>query len=236
MPLQDHFHPPLSLRRPWTSFHNSWATSMSADVNRQLPDGYFAVANVQFGIEIDVTTIEKRKKFETGGYREEWRPPATVMTVPLGFITDVVEVQVFGGVDGPRLAGAIELVSPSNKDRPAEREAFVAKCASYLHQGVGLVIVDVVTTRRANLHEALLVSLGSSADRAAAAANLYATAYHPVQHGIETSLDIWQEALALSEPLPTLSLCLRGGPCLRIYLESTYERTRQEQRIGINGV
>ena len=235
MPLQDHFHPPLSLRRPWTSFHNSWATYISADVNRRLPEGYFAVANVQFGIEIDVATFNEHSGGPgVGDTQGEWAPSAPALTVPLGVITDVVEVQVFGGVDGPTLAGAIELVSPSNKNRPAEREAFVAKCASYLHQGVGLVMVDNVTTRRANLHEALLVCLGASTE-IALTENLYATAYHPVQHGDETSVDVWQEALTLGEPLPTLSLWLRGGPCIKIELEATYERTRQEQRISVNG-
>ena len=53
------------------------------------------------------------------------------------------------------LAAAIELVSPSNRDRPEARRAFVAKCASYLQRGAGLVIVDVVTDRLANLHEEL---------------------------------------------------------------------------------
>jgi hypothetical protein len=235
MPLQDHFHPPLSLRRPWTSFHNSWATYISADVNRRLPEGYFAVANVQFGIEIDVATFDEHNGSPSaGGAQGEWAPSAPALTMPLGVIKDVIEVQVFGGVDGPTLAGAIELVSPSNKDRPAEREAFVAKCAAYLHQGVGLVMVDMVTTRRANLHEALLVRLGAAA-KLALAANLYATAYHPVQHGDTTSVDIWQETLTLGEPLPTLSLWLRGGPCLPIELEAIYERTRQEQRISANG-
>jgi hypothetical protein len=56
-------------------------------------------------------------------------------------LTDLVEVQVFSDSEGPTPVGAIELVSPSNKDRPAERDAFVSKCASYLQQGVGLVIV-----------------------------------------------------------------------------------------------
>lgn len=37
MPLLDHIHPPLSLRRHWHSFHNAWATYLSADINRRLP-------------------------------------------------------------------------------------------------------------------------------------------------------------------------------------------------------
>ena len=49
---------------------------------------------------------------------------------------------------GARLVAAIELVSPANKDRAAHRRAF-ATCASHLCQGVGLVIVDIVTSWQA---------------------------------------------------------------------------------------
>ena len=48
MVLQDHFHPPLSLRRHWHSFHNAWATYIASDLNSKLPEGYFAEINVQF--------------------------------------------------------------------------------------------------------------------------------------------------------------------------------------------
>ena len=44
---------------------------------------------------------------------------------------------------GPTLVGAIELVSPSNKARPAARRAFAMKCLNYLNAGIGLIIVDV---------------------------------------------------------------------------------------------
>ncbi len=60
MPLLDHFRPPLVLRRHWHAFHNAWATYIASDLNRLLPDGYFAEPNVQFGIEIDVATFEER--------------------------------------------------------------------------------------------------------------------------------------------------------------------------------
>ena len=59
MALQDHFRPPLSVRRHWHAFHNAWATYISSDLNQRLPEGYFAEANVQFGIEIDVATFEE---------------------------------------------------------------------------------------------------------------------------------------------------------------------------------
>src|SRR2546423_13564027 len=61
MALRDHFRPPLSVRRHWHAFHNAWATYISSDLNRLLPEGYFAEANVQFGIEIDVATFEEEQ-------------------------------------------------------------------------------------------------------------------------------------------------------------------------------
>jgi hypothetical protein len=61
-------------------------------------------------------------------------------TVPVLLATDTVEVTVFSSAAGPTLVGAIELVSPANKDRPSQRRAFVSKCETYLQQGIGLVI------------------------------------------------------------------------------------------------
>jgi hypothetical protein len=152
MPLHDHFRPPLSTRRHWHSFYNSWATYLSADLNRRLPPGYFAEANVQFGVEIDAATFEEADASRAGG----WNPPAPTLSVPFALATDVVEVTVFRDQGGPTPAGAIELVSPSNKGRAAAREAFVGKCVNYLNRAVGLVVVDVVTERRANLHDEIL--------------------------------------------------------------------------------
>lgn len=45
MPLLDHFHPPLSERRKWHSFHHAWATVIAFDLNRRLPPAYFADPN-----------------------------------------------------------------------------------------------------------------------------------------------------------------------------------------------
>jgi hypothetical protein len=77
-------------------------------------------------------------------------------------MTDVVEFLIFDQEAGPTLAGAIELVSPANKDRPAHRDAFVSKCSAFVQQGIRLMIVDVVTDRSADLHAELLARLQSS--------------------------------------------------------------------------
>src|SRR6266480_6937368 len=72
-----------------------------------------------------------------------YAPPVPDGTMPAPF-PDTFEVRVFSTTAGLTLVAVIELVSPGNKDRPAERRAFAAKCASYLAQGVSLIVVDIV--------------------------------------------------------------------------------------------
>ncbi len=226
MPLLDHFRPPLSERRHWHSFHNSWATYISSQLNALLPEGYFAEANVQYGVEIDVAAFE-----EPGANTpsNSWTPPAPLASVPLELSGAVVEVGIFSRSGGPQLAGAVELVSPANKDRAAHRDALVSKCATYLHAGVGVVLVDVVTERSADFHRELLLRLGVAEPGMGAA--LFGSAYRPVERDGATALDIWHEPLAVGQPLPTLPLWLRGGLCLPVELEATYTRTCVEQRV-----
>ena len=128
------------------------------------------------------------------------------------------------------MAGAIELLSPSNKDRPTSRDAFVSKCAVYIQQGVGLVVVDVVTDRHSHWHDELLKRLGWI-EEMTLDADLSTAAYRPVERSGQTSLDIWHESLELGLVLPTMALWLRGNLCLPVDLEVTYDRTCREHRI-----
>ena len=152
--------PPLSTKRHWHSFHNAWSTYLAENLNQILPAGYFAEPNVQFGIEIDGTTWSEaalRSAAPAIAASSQWMPQSPTATLPFQPTTDSVEVQIFSTQAGPTLVGAIELVSPANKDRPSHRTAFVSKCQTYLQQGLGRVIVDIVTTLSANLHNEALV-------------------------------------------------------------------------------
>jgi hypothetical protein len=248
MALQDHFRPPLSVRRHWHAFHNAWATYIAADLNQRLPEGYFAESNVQFGIEIDVATFEEPGLMKTDavtpgesidslstGVGTGWVAPAPTQILPLALMDETVEILVFNQAAGPTLTGALALVSPANKDRPAHRAAFVSKCAAYLQQGVGLVIIDVVTDRQANLHNEILIRL-CSASVVPWKADLYIVSYRPVQRAEQSSLDVWQAPVALGQALPTMPLWLRGHLCVPVPLDLTYERTCREQRILANSV
>jgi hypothetical protein len=225
MALLDHFHPPLSERRQWHSFHSVWATMIAIDLNRQLPPGYFADPTVEFNIEIDVAAFEEERPATE---IISWTPSAPTLTAPMTLITDVVEIAVYNTEAGPVLIGAIELVSPANKDRPDTRDAVVSKCASYVQQGIGLIVVDLVTNRKADLHAELIKRLTSVT---APPSNLWAAAYRPWQSGEQTSLQVWHQPLALGGPLPTLPFWLKNGPCIKVDLDATYMRTLQEQRM-----
>ena len=233
MPLRDHFHPPLGHQRHWHAFHNGWAASLAAALNERLPREYFAEPNVQFGIEIDVATFEEGRLPDGRDAAEGvplWTPPQPVHTIPLPMVEDTVEVAVYSMEAGPVLVAAIELVSPANKDRQDHRDAFVAKCETYLRQGVGLVIVDIVTSRIANLHQELLHRLKDDGGTVIED-QLYAAAYRPAGQNGRTMLEIWADSLTVGRALPDMPLWILGGPCVPVELERSYQRTCSEQRI-----
>jgi hypothetical protein len=237
MPLRDHFRPPLLTDLEWHSFHNAWATFIATDLNARLPSDYRAAPNVQTGIEIDVAAFQTSRTSAVASPAPgpDWQPSESVATIPFEFPTVTAEVLVHRFFGGRILSAAIELVSPGNKDRPGAREAFVAKCESFLQQGVGLVIVDPVTGRTANLHDDLMARLRGPA-REPWGPHLYATAYRPTGRNGTGQLTIWREELGIGRPLPTMPLWLLNGPYVPVLLEETYERTFQQLRLPTDSV
>ncbi len=241
MPLLDHFHPPLDDELPWTTLHSAWATHIATALNEGwLPGRFRALENTHSGprTEIDVATYERpsvasASSSNGGGVAtmpRTWTVPATTCTVPAIF-PDSFEVRVFAGRGGWELVGAVELISPGNKDRPAERQAFVAKCASYLQKGVSVVLIDVVTSRHANLHNELVRLLDAPTALLPDGAFLYAAAYRPVLREDRPEIDTWAEALALGSPLPTMPLRLTGDLFVPIEFETTYTETCRRRRL-----
>ena len=156
MPLLDHFHAPLDERYPWESFHSGWATRIADQLSERVPEEFVVAEHTHAGnhLEIDIATFQDSgspPQSERAGaalaLAPTWAPPASAQVVPALF-PDTFEVRVFATMNGLTLVAAIELISPSNKDRPEQRQAFAVKCASYLHQGVSLILIDIVTNRR----------------------------------------------------------------------------------------
>lgn len=220
MPLRDHFRPPLGELRHWESFHARWAAviadALEADL---LPPGYFAEVQVHVGSTATATLSP-----------QVWSPPAPGMVLPAVF-PDRLEVLIFNTESGPTLVAAIELVSPRNKDREPTRRAFATKCANYLQQGIGLVLVDIVTNRRPNLHNEMIRLLELDDEYLIDPDSLYATAYRPLQREGTPEIQVWPQRLAVGEQLPTLPLPLDKGQCLRLDLEETYAEACRRTRL-----
>jgi hypothetical protein len=242
MPLRDHFHPPLAPRLRWESFHSNWANQIVADLNlRLLPTRYRSDAETHLGIavEIDVATFDEERPAgaQAGGGNgiatAVWAPPRATQTFAVDFpAQDVFEVRVYDDERGQRLVAAVELVSPGNKDRAENRRAFVVKCASLLQQRVSVVIVDIITDRRADLRNELLDMLGvSRSPTEPATGNLYAVALRTRKEDGPWHLDLWQEPVALGQPLPTLPLWLAADFAVPLELETAYEASRRALRI-----
>ncbi len=237
MPLLDHFNPPLNRTHPWRSFHGAWAAAIARLLNQGvLPQGYYAVPLLDRDgpVEIDVAALrEQEATVSEGGAAapQTWAPPAPGLAVAVELpAADAVEVQVLADDGDPRLTAAIELLSPRNKDRVQARQAFAVKCVGYLQQGSSVVVVDTVTTRRADLNAAILSLLGVEA--AATSSSLSAVSYRAVGREEETQqLQLWPAPLALGQPLPTLPLWIASDFSVPLDLDASYRATCADLRI-----
>lgn len=243
MPLLDHFNPPLHGPRRWEGFNHSWATFIAQQLNDEvLPPGYYAESEISIGptLEIDVASMEL-----TGGPAGAkpvgtavWSPgkPKVVAQVDFAHL-ETYEVRVYQDLGGAELRAAVEIVSPSNKDRPGSRRTFAAKCAGYLKQGISVVIVDVVTIRQANLHRELFEILEVKTKGAMweSPTGLYAVTYRAVTTRKHPRVEVWPQVLELGAPLPTMPLWLSLDLCVPLPLEKSYATTRRSLRISAWG-
>lgn len=53
MPLRDHFHPPVSLRRKWDAVHGGWPMKIVDSLNPLLPPHYAAAPKIHLGGSIE---------------------------------------------------------------------------------------------------------------------------------------------------------------------------------------
>jgi hypothetical protein len=241
MPVLDHFHPPLSIRRNWDSFHTTWTVSLGDALTALLPESYLVEVQTQIGAagEIDVATFDEARVTKNGpsGPGVAVLPaqtgvvPAPALTMPAVF-PESFEVRVFSTKAGPTLVAAIELISPANKDRPESRRAFATKCANYLYQGISLIVVDIVTERTANLHnETMRLMQAEQRFELPADVTLYAVAYHPVRREQREEIDLWPRRFEIGDTLPRLPLILNWETWVEVDLEAAYIDACRRRRL-----
>jgi hypothetical protein len=242
VPLRDHFHPPLSERRPWESLHTTWASTLADLLNEQiLPTGYIALEQVHAGaaIEIDTATYAEQENPDSAdvgtgtatAVRKVWTPAAAPLVLPATFPPGCT-VEILATEGGRTLVAAVEFVSPGNKDREIKRRLFAAKCATYLSRGIGLITMDIVTSRQGNLHNELVNLLGMPPNlQMQPDQSLYAVAYRPVRIAGAERIKAWPVHLTVGQKLPTLPLSLEAEQCVPVDFEAAYEETCHRRRV-----
>jgi hypothetical protein len=241
MPLRDHFRPPLDDVRSWDGVHGMLPAMIVQHLIKILPEQYFAEPQVYLGsvFEVDIGTFR-----ETAAATEEelpgggtalavYAPPRPTLTLePRLPAQDVYEVRIYDSRRKRHLVAAIEIVSPSNKDRPSNRSSFVSKVATLLQHGICVSIVDIVSTIDFNLYAELLTfvegvdpALGNDPPP------MYAATIRSRFEGQRRLMDTWYHPLPLGQPLPTLPIWLNEARAISLDLEATYEDTCRTLRI-----
>lgn len=242
MPLRDHFRSPLDDVHSWDELHGMWPAVIVQHLNKVLPERYIAGPTVHLGTicEVDIATFRDVSPAEyemdqgNGGVAvATYAPPKPTLTLePRLQGQDVYEVRIYDTRRKRELVAAIEIVSPSNKDRPEHRGTFVTKVADLLNHGICVSIVDIVTTCDFNLYAELLDAIESS-DPALGdePPPIYAVTMRVRRDGRRKLMDNWYHPLILGQPLPTLPVWLHATHAISLELEASYEESCRTLRI-----
>jgi hypothetical protein len=235
MPLRDHFRSPVNDTHSWDEVHGGWPMEIVRDLKTILPAGFRAAPKVRLGspFEVYVSTYDLDSRDPdaapaAGDGTAAQAAPSPTFTVEADLAEqDEYEVRVYDAERGRQLVATIEIVSPSNKDRPEARELLVGKVAALLQQGVCVSLVDLVTVRRANLYADLLSLLGHvDPDLAPTPPPLYAVTLRTRKPPDRPArLEAWFYAMAVGQPLPTLPIWLTADLRVMLPLEPSYQET-----------
>lgn len=239
MPLRDHFQSDSTFLN-WEALHGGWPMIIAQRLSALLPKEFVAQPHVRISavMEIEVGTLERESAYSSTGSVDNgggaavatWAPPKpavlleTELPPPSEYGVNVYTRDEF------RLVAAVELVSPSNKDRPENRQTFVNKCETLLKKDVCVTIVDPVTSRTANLYGELLDELHARRT-AISSAGLYAVTCRGRRSGLHWRLESWENELVIGFALPTLPIWLSPDLLVPLELEATYEETCRSLRI-----
>lgn len=243
MPLRDHFHSPLDDFHSWDELHGIWPAMIVQSLVKLLPRPFFAAASIHLSspIEVDVGTFQQTFQEEVplasdnGGVATAIYSPPKPTAILQAHIPDqdTYEVRIYDSRRHRRLVAAIELISPSNKDRPESRNVFVTKVASLLKNYVCVSIVDLVSSRESNLYAEMLNLIdGNDPSIGEHPTSMYATTLRLRLEGTEQRLDTWYYPMSIGDSLPSLPVWLTTTFPIKLDLENTYEETCRTLRIS----
>jgi hypothetical protein len=236
MPLRDHFRSPVNDTHSWDEVHGQWPGEIVRHLTTILPPGYRAGPRVHLGsaFEVDIGAFDLDSRDPAGRPDPDDGETATLTATAPTFTLeadetdqDEYEIRIYDTERGRTLVATIEIVSPSNKDRPTTRDLFTGKTAALLNQGVCVSLVDLVSIRQANLYAELLAMYGGSDPHLTTPPpHLYAATLRTCQPPRRRSrVEAWFHPMTVGQPLPTLPIWLNGTLAIELPLETAYEET-----------
>ena len=220
----------------WHIVHHCWITELLRWIKQRLPAGYRAFIGTAPGLAVEVPGNpdvgvsngpprhgSPSAPVDPGSVPEEeyLRPEEEVLVATA--ITDRVPF-VFVERKGWMVA-AVEVISPANKERPAERASSVTRYAAYLLNCVNLMVIDLLPRpRNFSFADAIAAELNLPDQRPLPTpfAISYLIGTQATDHG--RHLGIWRRRLEVGTPLPAISLPLNVREEVQIDLEATYMR------------
>ncbi len=242
MPLRDHFRSPIDDRHSWDEIHGGWPMELVRQIRELLPHGYRAVPQIHLGspFEVDVGTYdEEHRDYDPDENRGDGGTATLARLAPTYTAKtdfpeqDEYEVRVYDENRVRTLVATLEIISPSNLDRPNNRERFIGKVTALLQQDVCVSLIDLVTTRRSNLYAELLAAFDQTdPSLGAIPPALYAvTLKARTTSRRQGRLDIWYYPMTVGQPLPTIPIWLTADLRVDLPLEVGYEEACLELRI-----
>lgn len=236
MPLRDHFRSPTNDTHSWDELHGQWPGEVVRHLRTILPPGYRAGPNIHLGssFEVDIGAFDLDSRDPNADIGAGGGGTATLTaTAPTYTLEadpadqDEYEVRIYDTERGRTLVAAIEIVSPSNKDRQDKRDIFTGKAAALLQQGVCVSLVDLVSVRQANLYAELVAMYGGADPQLADPPAMYAATVRTRQlpRRRRPLLEAWFLPMTVGQPLPTIPIWLSEDLRIDLPLETSYEET-----------
>lgn len=223
--------------RDWTrvsagtfhDFHNAWITELRNALNGGLlPPGYYAQGEQYAGqIQTDVLTLHAGSEPSAQGpgvavvSEAPPRVSRKLAASEAAFVRAARRTLVIRHVSGHRVVALLEIVSPANKDRLSSVADFVTKAQSALHQGIHLLIVDLLPPGRYDpqgFHEMIWEAYGDEPTELPPDKRLTLASYRA-----DRLPEAYLEFVGLNDALPAMPLFLDRSAYVSTPLESTCE-------------
>jgi hypothetical protein len=212
------------------AFHQQWLIAISNVLNRgMLPEDYYALPEQHAaGFGPDVLTLQG-----FGGAGESEMPAtgegALLVAEPRIEVSAETDLEfyerkqndlVVRHVSGDRIIAVVEIVSRSNKASHGSLRKFVDKAVDFLHQGVHLLILDILPPTKLapnGMHAAIWNDLCSQDYEPPAGKPFILAAYES-----DLAIRTYVREYAVGDAIDDMPLFLEPGGCVHPPLEATY--------------